>query len=264
MNKSKKTSRYSLEMSFIGVKSMLWIVVLLSSISSYTALAQNLKREAQFKMSLNAYSFNDVLTGKIKNEKYPNFTLLDLVDWCSTQHIEAIDIIGYYLPGYPNVPTDEYIYNLKKKCFKLGIDISGTGIRNNFADPDPAVRAADVERAKKWIIDVSKLGAPVIRLFSGAVPKGYENKWDEVAGWMIECFKECAVFGKEHGVIVGIQNHGDMLQTADQCIKIMNGVNSEWAGIIVDTGNFLVENPYVDIEKVVPYAVIWQIKESVI
>lgn len=161
------------------------------------------------------------------------------------------------------MPTDEYIFEVKHKAFKLGIDISGTGIRNNFASPDPAVRKADVELAKKWIVVASKLGAPVIRLFAGEIPKGYENKWDEVAGWMIECYKECAAFGEKYGVIIGIQNHGDMLKTADQCIKVMKAVNSKWAGIILDTGNFKVADPYLDIEAVIPYTVNWQVKESV-
>jgi sugar phosphate isomerase/epimerase len=185
------------------------------------------------------------------------------LDWCAVQNIEAIDVTGYYFPGYPGVPSDEYIYELKRKAFKLGIDISGTGIKNNFASPDPAVRKADVERAKQWIIVAEKLGAPVLRLFAGEIPKGYENKWDEVAGWMIECYKECAVFGAQHGVIIGIQNHGDMLQTADQCIKVVKAVNSKWSGIILDTGNFKVKDPYTDIEAVIPYTTNWQVKESV-
>ena len=218
--------------------------------------------ESHIKLALNAFCFNDLLLTKGTPEK-PAFTLFDLLDWCAVQNIEAIDITGYYIPTYPEVPSDEYIYALKSKAFKLGIDISGTGIRNNFASPDPAVRKADVEMAKKWIIVAEKLGAPVIRLFAGAIPKGYENKWDEVAGWMIECFKECAAFGEQHGVIIGIQNHGDMLQTAEQCIKVVKAVNSKWAGIILDTGNFKVTDPYSDIETIIPYSVNWQMKESV-
>jgi len=235
-------------------------------IATLNVSAQNWKMEkpqTQIKLALNAYSFNDVLVAKATPEK-PAFTLLDLLDWCAVQNIDAVDLTGYYFPGYPEVPTDEYIYELKHKAFKLGIDISGTGIRNNFADPDPAVRAADVERAKKWIIVASKLGAPVIRLFAGAVPKGYENKWEEVAGWMIECYKECAAFGEKHGVIIGIQNHGDMIQTAEQCSYVMKKVNSKWAGIILDTGNFKVADPYADIAAVIPITVNWQLKESVL
>jgi sugar phosphate isomerase/epimerase len=219
--------------------------------------------ESHIKLALNAFSFNDVLMAKGTPEK-PAFTLFDLLDWCAGQNIEGLDITGYYIPTYPEVPSDEYTYELKRKAFRLGIDITGTGIRNNFASPDPAVRAADVTRAKEWIIFAEKLGAPVIRLFAGEIPKGYEHKWDEVAGWMIECYKECAAFGAQHGVIIGIQNHGDMLQTAEQCFKVVKAVNSKWAGIILDTGNFKVADPYADIEAVIPITVNWQMKESVL
>ena len=249
-------------------KKLLLIVLAAISIMGFslTAMAQtanNKKIQPFIKLALNAYSFNDLMTGKGQPGNKPTLTLMELLDWCALQNIEAIDVTGYYFPGYPGVPTDEYIYELKRKAFKLGIDISGTGIKNNFASPDPAVRAADVARAKQWILVAEKLGAPVLRLFAGEIPKGYENKWDEVAGWMIECYKECAAFGAQHGVIIGIQNHGDMLQTAEQCIKVVKAVNSKWAGLILDTGNFKVKDPYVDIEAVIPYTANWQVKESV-
>lgn len=221
------------------------------------------KGSAHLKLALNAYSFSDLLLPKEKKAGDPEFTLLNLLDWCAEQNIEAIDPTGYFFPGYPEVPTDEYINQFKKKAFQLGIDISGTGIRNNFASPDTAVRAAGLKLTKEWIVVASKLGAPVLRVFSGEIPKGYENKWDEVAGWMIECYKECVVYGEKYGVLIGIQNHGDMLQTADQCIKILKAVDSEWIGLIVDIGNFKTKDPYVDIDAVAPYAVNWQVKESV-
>lgn len=163
----------------------LWIVAIaalsIMCFSSAALSAQSAKTgkpQTNVKLALNAFSFNS----EFASQDQPAFTLFDLLDWCAVQNIPAIDLTGYYFPGYPEVPTDEYIYELKYKAFKLGIDISGTGIRNNFASPDPAVRKADVERAKQWIIVASKLGAPVIRLFAGEIPKGYENKWDEVAG----------------------------------------------------------------------------------
>ena len=249
-----------------GNRFFVLIAIVFLSFNTRRSFAQQEKlsaHESHIKLALNAFSFNDVLMAKGTPEK-PTFTLFDLLDWCAEQDIDAIDITGYYIPTYPEVPSDEYIYELKNKAFKLGIDISGTGIRNNFASPDPKVRAADIERAKKWILVAEKLGAPVIRLFAGEIPKGYENKWDEVAGWMVECYKECAAFGAQHGVIIGIQNHGDMLQTAEQCIKVVKAVDSKWAGLILDTGNFKVADPYADIEAVIPYTVNWQMKESVL
>jgi sugar phosphate isomerase/epimerase len=249
---------------YLKTMALATIAMLFLGTSSITAQRTDYQKHDPFiKLALNAYSFNDMLTGKGQPNNKPSLTLFELLDWCATQNIEAIDVTGYYFPGYPGVPTDQYIYDLKHKAFSLGIDISGTGIKNNFASPDPAVRKADVERAKQWILVAEKLGAPVLRLFAGEIPKGYEDKWDEVAGWMIESYKECAAFGEKHGVIIGIQNHGDMLQTAEQCIKVAKAINSKWAGIILDTGNFKVGDPYADIESVIPYTVDWQVKESV-
>jgi sugar phosphate isomerase/epimerase len=74
--------------------------------------------------------------------------------------------------------------------------------------------------------------------------------------------RECAEYGRQYGVLVGVQNHGDMLKTAERTIKIVEMVDSDWFGVIVDTGYFMTEDPYVDIAKVVPYAVNFQVKES--
>lgn len=237
--------------------------MLLLCFVSLSAIAQKKKKDLPLIPALNAYSFSDLLAAKDQQNKQQVYTLFNLLDWCSAQKIKALDPTAYFFPGYPEVPSDEYLKKFKDNAAELGIVISGTGIRNNFASPDPKVRAEGIELAKNWIIAASKMGAPVVRVFAGEIPKGYEDKWEEVAGWMIDCYKECAAFAEKYGVKIGIQNHGDMLQTAEQCIYVLNAVNSKWVGLVVDTGNFKTDDPYKDIAAVVPYAINWQIKESV-
>jgi sugar phosphate isomerase/epimerase len=237
-------------------------VLLLGAMAGTTVNAQKKNKDLPLVASLNAYSFSDLLTAKDARDKQQVYTLFNLLDWCADKKIKALDPTAYFFPTYPEVPSDEYLKKFKEKAASLGIVISGTGIRNDFASPDPAIRAAGVELAKKWIVAASKIGAPVVRVFSGEIPKGYENRWKEVADWMIECYKECAAYGEQYGVKIGIQNHGDMLQTAEQCMYVINGVHSKWAGLIVDTGNFKTGDPYKDIAEVVPYAINWQVKES--
>jgi sugar phosphate isomerase/epimerase len=215
---------------------------------------------ARLKLSLNAYSFNKVLNDHLKG-RGKGMTLFDLLDYCAEQDFDAIDPTGYFFPGYPKVPSDQYVNDFKRKAFLLGLDISGTGVRNNFASPDRKKRAADVQHVKEWIECAARMGAPVIRVFAGAEPKGHT--WDQAAEWMVEELKKCVEHGKKYGVLVGIQNHGDMLKTAEQVLKIVKMVDSEWFGVIVDTGYFLTTDPYKDIARVVPHAVNWQVKESV-
>ena len=61
---------------------------------------------------------------------------------------------------------------MKKYAFCKGVDISGTGIMNNFANPDATARAKDVQRVKDWMMSQQNWAAPVLRIFSGPVPKG--------------------------------------------------------------------------------------------
>ena len=80
---------------------------------------------------------------------------------------------------------------------------------------------------------------------------------------MIQDFKECAEYGRQHGVILGLQQHNDFLKTADETIRVIEAVNSPWFGDILDVGSLRANDPYKEIEKLVPYAVSWQLKEKV-
>jgi len=209
----------------------------------------------KLKLGLNAYSFNSSLQPGA-------MTLADTVAFCAENGVDALDATGYYFPGYPNVPPDEYVYRLKRTAFVNGITISGTGVRNNFAIADGAARKRDVQMVKNWIVVASKLGAPVIRVFSGPErPVGYT--FDQAVKWMVDDFRECAAFGREHGVVVGLQQHNDFLKTAAETIRVIEAVDSEWFGCILDIGSLRSADPYVEIESLLPYAVSWQIKEEV-
>jgi sugar phosphate isomerase/epimerase len=213
---------------------------------------------AKLKTSLNAYSFDRALNDHIKG-RGKGMTLFDVLDFCAEQNFDAIDPTGYFFPGYPKAPSDKYLNDFKRRAFVLGLDISGTGVRNDFATPDRQQRAADVQHVKEWIEVAARLGAPVIRVFAGPEPPGHS--WDEVAQWMAEELKKCAEHGQQYGVLVGVQNHGDTLKTAEQVLKLVKMVDSDWFGVIVDTGYFLTPDPYQDMALVTPHAVNWQIKE---
>lgn len=241
------------------VKSLMIVPALSSAITENkdekSLSLEDKSKRSKLKTSLNAYSFNAPLTDKSMN-------LDDLLDFCADQNFDGVDLTGYYFPNYPQVPSDEYIYHIKRKAHLLGLEITGTGIRNDYTNPDPEKRKADVQMIKKWIEVASKLGAPVIRVFSGVIrPKEYT--WDQIATWMVKDIRECVEYGQKHGVIVAIQNHNDFIQTADDVIKIMKMVNMEWFGLILDIGSYHQGDPYTQIAQTVQYAVNWQVKENI-
>ena len=214
---------------------------------------------SKLKLSLNAYSFSGELNAHLQDAA-KGMSLFDLLDFCAAHDFDALDPTGYFFPGYPKPPADEYLNRFKRRAFELGLDISGSGVRNNFASPDSQRRAADVRHVQEWIECAARMGAPLLRVFAGAQPEGFT--WEQAAEWMASDLRQCVEYGKRYGVIVGLQNHGDMLRSADDVLKMIDLVDSEWFGAIVDTGFLLTADPYADIARLAPYAVNWQIKET--
>jgi len=209
----------------------------------------------KLKPSLNAYSFNaPLMAGQM--------TVSDMLEFCAAAGFEGVDITGYYLAGYPAPPADDYLYAIKRKAFRLGVGISGTGVRNDFTVADPAKRAGEVALVKSWIEVAAKLGAPVLRIFAGN-QKNEGISPATVTDWMLKDIRTCVEYGKQYGVIIGIQNHNDFIQTAQQVTHMIEQVNSEWFGLILDTGSYRVHDPYEEIAASLPYAVNWQLKEKI-
>jgi len=207
------------------------------------------------KLSLNAYSFNSLL---MKQE----LSLYELFDYCAKQGFQAVDLTAYYLSGYPKVPDDKYLYEVKREAHRNGLHISGTGVRNDFTHLSYERRKTEVQLVKDWVVAASKIGAPVVRVFSGTQkvdPADRQQVWD----WMVADFRECAAFGANHGVIVALQNHDDFIQTAAEVNRVMEEVASPWFGLVLDIGSYPQDEPYEGIAKNIQHAVNWQIKEKV-
>ena len=223
---------------------------------------------SHLKISLNAFSFNGLLRANAEDSS-KGLNLFELCDFCAEHNFDAIDLTGYYFPGYPKVPDDSCIFKLKRHAFDRGLEISGTGVRNDFATADKAVRQEGVQLVKAWIEVAAKLGAPVIRAFVQTF--GPFHSWQKASGgadrdtveeWIADALRECAEHGEKFGVIVGVQNHGDFIKTGQEHISLVSRVDHRWCGVLVDTGKYKTDELYADIAFTAPYAVNWQVKQA--
>ena len=225
--------------------------------------------KARFTPTLNAYSFLEQLNANLADPT-KGIDLFGVCDFCAKHDIEAVDLTGYFFPGYPKAPADGYVNRIKRYTHDRGITISGTGVKNDFATADKAVRAEGVALTKLWIEVAARLGAPVVRVFAGPQQKNARDwqaaangaKREDVEGWMADALRACAEHGEKFGVIVAVQNHGDFLSTGPEHISLLKRVDHPWCGALVDTGKYFSDDPYADIAMMVPHAVNWQIKET--
>jgi sugar phosphate isomerase/epimerase len=210
-------------------------------------------RSSKIKPSCNLYSFNAPL-------RSGEMTLEQAIDFCADLGFEAVDPTGYYFPGHPAPPTDEYVHAIKRQAFLNGLGVSGTGVRNDFTLPDPAARAAEVAHVKRWVEVAAKLGAPLLRVFDGrGEAKGPSR--EQMTAWVPEALRECAAHGERNGVMIAFQNHDELLRTADEVLALRERVASPWFGLNVDIGSLRSADPYDEIARLAPHACTWQIKE---
>ncbi len=216
--------------------------------------AEAAARSPKIKLSLNLYSFNAPL-------RSGETTLEQVIDFCAELGFDAVDPTGYYFPGHPAPPSDEYLFAVKRRAFLNGLDISGTGVRNDFTQPEAAKRAEDLAHVKRWVEVAAKLDAPVLRVFDGRAQVRGPSR-EQMTGWVLDGFRECAAHGERHGVMIAFQNHDELLKTADEVLALRERVASPWFGLNVDVGSLRTADPYEEIARLAPYACTWQIKEK--
>jgi len=191
-------------------------------------------------------------------------------DFCVKHDIEAVDLTGYFFPGYPKAPSDDYIARIKRYTHDRGITISGTGVKNDFATADKVVRAEGVALTKLWIEVAARLGAPVVRVFAGPQQKNPKD-WQSAAG------------GASRDEVEEVDGRGAArMRRARREVRRHHRGAKSWRLPQHRTGapqpaearrsclvrcarghrQYFTADPYADIAMMVPHAVNWQIKET--
>lgn len=212
---------------------------------------------AKFKFSLAGYSYRKLLQGNP-----PELTLDDFFADCARFGLEGTEPTSYY---FPKDFTPDYLRHLKGLAFRLGLDISGTAVGNDFCHPAGPERDQQIASVKEWIEHAEILGAPVIRIFSGRPRK--EQTEDEAHRLAVEGIEECCEHAGCHGVFLALENHGGLTTTIAGMMRLVDDVKSPWFGVNLDTGNFrdwtTLDAMYADLAKLAPYSLNVQVKATV-
>jgi len=236
---------------FVASASAASLAAVATNASAIGPIARN--GEAKFKFSLAAYSYRDLLTGK--KDEPAKLTLNDFVNDCAKFGLEGTELTSYY---FPKAVTPDYLRQLAKQCFRLGLDVSGTAIGNDFGFPAGEERKKQIDAAKQWIDYAAILGAPVIRIFAGTAKKDVPPA--QTHSLMVSGIEECCEYAGQKGIHLALENHGGPTADAEGLLKFVRDVQSPWFGVNMDTGNFHSDDIYGELEQIAPYALNVQVK----
>jgi sugar phosphate isomerase/epimerase len=206
------------------------------------------------RLSLAGYSFRQALN---LNQKPPTMTYDGFIDLAATLPFDAVELTEYYFAQ----TTNPYLAGLKGRCTRQGLDVSGTAIRNDFCVTDGTRLKQQIDHVKRWVEHTSRLGGRTVRIFAGTVAR--DDKEERARRQCVEAIQEASEYAGQFGIYLALENHGGITATSDQMLAIVRAVKSNWFGVNLDTGNFRTKNPYADLERLAPYAIVVQIKTEI-
>lgn len=134
-------------------------------------------------------------------------------------------------------------------CTILGIAVDGHG---DLAATDPAERRQAVENHKKWFEVCSVLGARCFRANSG----GRDRPDDpEALRACTESFAELAELGREHNIVVLMENHWGISQSPENMVHVIEQVGSPFCRLLADFLNWPEQtDKYAALARIAPYS----------
>ncbi len=191
-----------------------------------------------------AYSYNEDL-------RHGAMTLEDFILKAVDLRVLAVDMTAYYLKS-----TEQgYLHDLRKLAYRHGVAFSGAACGVSMIQADATDRADSLKQIKKWVDVTNDLGASHLRIFAGKLPPGSSLK--DAIDWVVETMKAACDYSGENGIVLGLEDHDGVTQSADPCLEIMQRVNSPFAGINLDITNFIAtptQDAYAQIAACLPYA----------
>ena len=198
-----------------------------------------------------AYSYRSLLTkGQMTYEQF--------IEKAVELQLDGVDMTAYYFKS-----TDPaYLASLRHFAYKNGMPFSGAACGSSMVQADPAKRAAILDEIKKWVDVTDQLGASHLRVFAGKLPAGANLK--EATGWVVDSMKAASDYSGKKGIVLGLEDHSGVSQSADVCLEIMHRVDSPYARINLDITHFIptsTQDSYAQIAACIPYASMTHIRD---
>jgi sugar phosphate isomerase/epimerase len=208
------------------------------------------------KVGIDSYCFHrffgEVYPGQPQPSK--SMTMDDFLDFAKELNVDGVSLESCFFPTM----DAGWFADLKGKLDAYGFDRvyawghpDGLEAGKNRAAYDDMI--AQIPNAKA-------IGADVMRVVGSSLMfrlEPHQPQLEILAAW----FKEAVKVAADYGVRLAMENHIDY--TADECLWLIEQVNSPYFGLNFDTGNFvrLLDDPIRGMEKLAKYTLATHIKD---
>ncbi len=208
------------------------------------------------KVGIDSYCFH-----RLFGEVYPGtpqptekMTMDDFLDFAHELKVDGVSLESCFFPSMDR----GWFQDLKGKLDNDGFDRVYA-----WGHPDGLEAGKNRDALKDMIGQIPNaklIGADVMRVVGSSLmfrKEPHQPQLEILAGW----FKEAVKVAADNGVKLAVENHIDY--TADECLWLIEEVNSPYFGLNFDTGNFLrlLDDPVKGMSKLAKYVFATHIKD---
>lgn len=207
------------------------------------------------KFSVSSYSFKAYLNdGKL--------TVKECISKAKELGFDAIEFIDGAFPEGQDPLS--FAAELKAEADRVGIEISNLAVGADLLNGDVA---AQLETLKKWVDVAVVLGCKTVRHdVTGGVKEGRFRSYQAVLPQLADACRTLTEYAAAKGIKTMTENHGFFSQDSDRVEALINLVDHDNFGQLVDLGNFLCadEDPLKAVGRCAPYAFYVHAKDFVV
>ncbi|NLB38280.1 MAG: sugar phosphate isomerase/epimerase [Clostridiales bacterium] len=190
------------------------------------------------KLGLSSYSLNrEIARGAM--------TLENAIDWAAEQGAECMELVPFaFRFDDPDTLAIDYgrIAAIRKHARDAGVALVNYSVLADLLVEGEA-REKAIERVCHEVDIAAELGMPRMRHDISAFRRPLEQNtlrdFDELLPVMVEATQRICEHGRKRGVKTMLENHGFFVNGCDRVERVLNGVNDDNYGLLLDTGNII-------------------------
>ncbi len=186
------------------------------------------------KVGIDSYCFHRYFGEVYPHQTAPadseKMTMEDFLTFAKKLDVDGVSLESCFFPSFDKA----WFVNLKAQLDEYGFDRVYA-----WGHPDGLEAGKNQEAFADMVAQIPNarlIGAPVMRVVASSLMFRFEPHGPQL-DILVDWFKEAVKVAEEYDVKLAVENHIDY--TADECVELLDRVNSPYLGLNLDTGNFL-------------------------
>ncbi len=215
------------------------------------------------KIGLTSYSMNNYIEGGL-------MTVPEVMRFAKEAGAECLELVPFGFTLHDDA-TGEFNEGLIKEILdtsaELDLPLSNYAVLGDLLKADADARRAEVERLKRHIDVAAKLHLKYMRHDISSFRRPLESNtpvaFEREFPIAVECCRELSEYAEQYGITTLVENHGFFVNGSDRVIRLIEAVDRDNFGMLLDTGNFICvdEDTAVAVKKCAPYAKMVHLKD---